>query len=304
YLKHMKDAGLPIVVERDGKNALFALDPKRARLDIEAIDIPPHAARSLSLLFVASQLLPRSLGIKEAVDRTVRASLRLSGLKAAAELRRLEEAVLVLENDAKDYQGKAEIFQTLVDCVLEGKRVRVQYRSPKKQAPESEAFYCASIGLYKGGLYVLAIPDNNDGSEPQWRALERVEGLPIVERGPRLSTEMRRRALEEARSRWGPARSKAKQQVITLQFSENAAPYVLARPWHARADVEKWPSGGLRMSLRLSGATDMFESWVKSWGTEVQVLRPQDMADRIADDLAAAAEKHRTASAAFRAEIA
>ena len=35
------------------------------------------------------------------------------------------------------------------------------------------------------------------------------------------------------------------------------------------------------MSLRLSGQTDMFESWVKSWGAEVQVLRPREMAERM-----------------------
>ena len=304
YIKHLKDAGLPVVGERIGRRASYALDPKRARFDLEAIDVPVHAARSLSLLFVASALLPRSLGIKEAVDRTVRASLRLSGLKAAAELRRLEDAVTVLENDAKDYQGKAEIFQALVDAVLEGRRVRVRYRSPKKDKADDETFFCASIGLYKGGLYVLAVPPGDDGSEPTWRALERIEGAPIVDARAKLSTEVRQRALDEARARWGPARPRARAQVITLHFSEAAAPYVLARPWHERAEVERWPSGGLRMSLRLSGATDMFESWVKSWGSEVQVLRPKEMALRIADELAAASARHREAAEAFERELA
>ena len=77
---------------------------------------------------------------------------------------------------------------------------------------------------------------------------------------------------------------------------------MLARPWHTRAEAELWPQeegGGLRMSLRLSGQTDMFESWVKSWGAEVQVLRPRDMAERIAADLESAARAHRDASSNF-----
>jgi predicted DNA-binding transcriptional regulator YafY len=304
YLAHLRDAGLPVLSEREARKATYFLDPNRARLDLEAIDVPLHAARSLSLLFVSSALLPRSLGIKEAVDRTVRAALRLSGLKAAAELRRLEDAVVVLENDAKDYQGKAELFQSLVDAVLDGRRVRVRYRSPKRALAEDESFFCASIGLYKGGLYVLAVNPDDDGSNPIWRALERIEGTPVVEGKAKLSAAVRQRALDEARSRWGPARPRQRAQLITLHFSEAAAPYVLARPWHAKAEVEPWPGGGLRMSLRLSGATDMFESWVKSWGTEVQVLRPADMAQRISDEMLDASRRHRAASEDFAREIA
>jgi predicted DNA-binding transcriptional regulator YafY len=303
YVKHLRDAGLPLIAERDGREARFFLDKKRARLQVEAIDVPPQAARSLSLLLVASQLLPAHLGVREAVDRTVRAALRLRGMKAAMELRRLEDAVLVLENDAKDYAGKADIFAVLVDAVLEGRRVRLRYTSPKRGKPEEETFFCASIGLYKGGLYVLAVPPGDDGTGAVWRALERVESLPRLE-DARLSTAIRQRALDEARRRWGPARPKGREQVVTLHFSAAAAPYVLARPWHVRADVEMWPEGGLRMSLRLAGQTDMFESWVKSWGREVQVLRPKEMAERIAKDLDDAARLHLAASAAFAAELA
>ncbi|MCC7070106.1 MAG: WYL domain-containing protein [Deltaproteobacteria bacterium] len=306
YLRDLRHSGLPVVTERDGRSARFTLDRRRARFDVEAIDVPPSAARSLSLLMVAAQLLPAHLGVREAVDRTVRAALRLRGMKAAAELRRLEDAVLVLENDAKDYQGKAEVFAVLVDAVLEGQRVTVRYRSPKGSTSVEEQFFPASIGLYKGGLYVLAVPAGDDGTGATWRALERVEGMPHVDRRSTLKAEVRRRAIAEARARWGPARPRGREQVITLHFGAAAAPYVLARPWHERAEAELWPQaqgGGLRMSLRLSGQTDMFESWVKSWGAEVQVLRPRDMAERIAADLASAALRHREAAARFARDV-
>ncbi len=305
YLRDLRASGLPLITERAGRSAAFSLNRRRARFDVDAIDVPPAAARSLSLLMVAAQLLPAHLGVREAVDRTVRAALRLRGMKAAAELRRLEDAVLVLENDAKDYQGKAEVFAALVDAVLEGHKVKVRYRSPKGARSEDEVFFPASIGLYKGGLYVLAVPPGDDGNGASWRALERVEAAPQVERRSALRPEVRRRAIDDARSRWGPARPRGREQVITLHFGAAVAPYVLARPWHARAEAEAWPvelGGGLRMSLRLSGQTDMFESWVKSWGAEVQVLRPREMAERIAADLEAAARRHRDASARFSDE--
>lgn len=311
YLKDLKAAGLPIASRRENRQAVFALDDLRSRgLKLEAVDIPPAAARPLSLLLVAAALLPAHLGVREAVDSTVRAALRLRGLKASSELRRLEDAVLVLENDAKDYGGKAEVFGALIDACLAGALVEVRYRSPRVQETQRERFWIATIGLYRGGLYALAVPEDDDGSHPLWRAVERIEAEPLVlDDAPRLSAEARLRAVDEAGRRWGPARPRADdddERVITLHFSKRAAPYVLARPWHPRAEMSPWPDelgGGLRMALRLSGETIMFESWVRSWGPEVQVLRPADMAERIASSLEAAAHKHREAARRFQEEL-
>ena len=113
------------------------------------------------------------------------------------------------------------------------------------------------------------------------------------------------RALDEASRRWGPARPRPEEdeQIITLHFSPAAAPYVLARPWHPRAECEPWEDGGLRMAIRLSGQTVMFESWVRSWGPEVQVLRPRDMAERIATSLEQAARGHREGPERWRREV-
>lgn len=311
YLADLRAAGLPITTARvsEGREASFALDATRAKhLQLEAIDISPSAARSLSLLLVAAALLPAKLGVRDAVDRSVRAALRLRGMKAAVELRRFEDAVIVLENDAKDYEGKGEVFGALLDATLEGAPLEVRYRSPRDDHARVERFYSATIGLYRGGLYTLAVPLGADGAHPIWRAIERIEGVPALLPGVSpLDTGARLRALNAASQRWGPARPRpeADVQVITLHFSAQVAPYVLARPWHPRAEVEAWPAsdgGGVRMAIRLAGETTMLESWIRSWGPEVQVLRPPDMAERIAASLEDAAQRHRRAAAAFSAE--
>jgi predicted DNA-binding transcriptional regulator YafY len=79
-LNDLRAVGLPIVMEKDGRESRYFLDKHRAKLSVEAIDVPPRAARALSLLVVAASLLPRNLGIQDAIDRTVRAALRLGGL--------------------------------------------------------------------------------------------------------------------------------------------------------------------------------------------------------------------------------
>ncbi len=305
YLACIKAAGLPVHSVRVGRDAEFALHHLRSRLDLEAVDVSPMAVKSLSLLLVAAALLPRNLGVREAVDTTVRAALRLRGLKIAGELRRLEDAVVVLENEAKDYTGREDIFEVLFDAVLEGKLVEIDYTSPRS-GPERRRLHPATIGLYKGGLYVLGVDVDDDGSQARWWAIERIDQVPLVVGDALLPTEVRLRALASAARRWGPARpssSLGAEQVVTLHFSPQAAPYVRARPWHSAVDAEPWSDGGLRVSVRLSGETLMFESWLLSWGAQVQVLRPLALARRLADEHERAAAGHRAAAAAFAKHV-
>jgi predicted DNA-binding transcriptional regulator YafY len=218
-------------------------------------------------------------------------------MKLAGELRRLEDAVLVLENDAKDYTGREEIFEALFDAVLEGRLVDVAYTSPRT-GREIQRMFPASIGLYRGGLYVLGVDEGDDGARARWWALERFDDVPVVVHDVRLAAAARLKALSSAKRRWGPARAR-EEFIVTLRFSAGAAPYVRARPWHAEVDTEVDDDGSVRMSMRLAGETLMLESWLKSWGSEVQVLRPSWLAERIAADLEMAAARHRSAAHAF-----
>jgi hypothetical protein len=257
-------------------------------------------------LVVASGLLPSTLGVADAIDRTVRAALRLRGVRASAELRRAADAVIVLENEAKDYAGKEELFLQLVDAVLDGRRVRADYRSPRKARAERIDVWCASIGLYKGGLYLLGVPPGDDGKGAHWYALERFEGaLAPDARAGNIDGAVRLRALDVARRRWGPAaRGRGGETVVAVRFPAAVAPYVRARPWHPAAEWADDPDGAVVMSIRLAGETTMFETWVKSWGDMARVLRPPEMAERVAAELERAARGHRDAAAAFAAELA
>jgi predicted DNA-binding transcriptional regulator YafY len=311
YVADLRSVGLPVEDVFEGKTKSFRLARGRARkLQVEAVDVPPEAARPLSLLLVAAKLLPQHFGVREAIDATVRAALRLRGVKAASELRRLEDAVLVLENDAKNYEGTVEIFEGAIDAVLEGRLLVARYRSPRAAAVVEERFFVASLGLYKGGLYALAVGADDDGERPMWRALERIESIAFDASDARLSPLVRQRAIDDAKKRWGPARPRpdgAKDELITLHFSRAAAPYVLARPWHPHAEIEAWPDddgGGARMAIRLAGDTGMFESWVRSWGPECAVLRPSSLAERIAASFEDAARRHRAGAARFQAVVA
>lgn len=321
YLNELRRAGLPIAVVKEGRENVYALHHLRSKLTLEAIDVSPAVAKSLSLLVVAAALLPKNLGVREAVDRTVRQALRVRGLRLAGELRRLEDAVLVLENDAKDYTGREDVFEALFDAVLEGRLVDVDYTSPRRAA-ERRRFWPAAIGLYRGGLYVLGVEPGTPPHLARWFALERVDDVPLAVPGaPSLTAGDRLAAITAARARWGPASPTSSlasssssssslpspspdgETLVTLHFSARAAPFVRARPWHTAVDMEPWDDGGVRVSMRLQGETFMLESWLLSWGPEVQVLRPRALAERLAGEQERAAAAHRSAARAFARDV-
>ena len=291
YLNDLRDAGLPL--EQRGDD--WGLSLLRTRLDVEAVDVTASSAKSLSLLLVAAALLPKNLGIRDAVDDTVRQALRLRGQRLSTEMRRYEGGVVLLENEAKDYTGREDIFDALFDAVLNGACVELDYWSPRRPR-ETRRMFPATLGLYRGGVYVLGVDVDDDGDNARWWALERLEDVPIVVGDELLSSARRLKAVASAARRWGPAAPKA-ETLVTLHFSKSAAPYVRARPWHTAVDAETWDDGGLRVSIRLSGETTLFENWLMSWGAAVQVLRPLEMAERLAAEMEKAAAQHRSAAA-------
>ena len=302
YLGALRDAGLPVVAVKGGGGVNdYVLHHSHARMDIAAIDVTPSSAKTVSLLLVAAALLPRNLGVRDAVDSTVRQALRLHGMRLSTELRRFEDAVVVLENEAKDYTGREDIFEALFDAALAGWCVEIDYTSPKRGI-ERRRIFPATLGLYRGGLYVLGVDEDDNGEQARWWALERLDEVPIVVGDRLLDPTVRRAAIAAAGRRWGPVQA-AEETLVTLHFSPRAAPYVRARPWHTAVDAETWEDGGLRVSVRLHGATFLFESWLLSWGQEVQVLRPRAMAERLADEMSRAAEAHRAAAAAFARDL-
>jgi predicted DNA-binding transcriptional regulator YafY len=304
YLQTLRATGLPMtrrfVGERQVAFAVADARPGGSPAGGQAVDVADDDARALTLLGVAAALLPQNLGIRESLERTVKAALRVRGMSASTTLKKWENLVLVLENNAKNHHGAAPRFAEMMDAAVQGDVVRMEYRSPKRGATV-ETFWPAGFGLYRGGLYVLAVPVGDDGTRATWLAFERIEGSLRREPRPRLGAGVRARALREAGARWGPSPAPHgdREVVVTMRFSTSAAPYVRARPWHAHMELAVQPDDTLLAGLRLKGETAQFESWVKSWGREVQVLRPRWLAERIADDLEAAASAHRDAARQF-----
>jgi CRISPR-associated endonuclease/helicase Cas3 len=79
---------------------------------------------------------------------------------------------------------------------------------------------------------------------------------------------------------------------IVLRFNADAAPFVRERTWHASQTLEPDSDGGMTLRLCIAEPREMLP-WIRSWGAQVEVIEPDWLRERVAEDLTNAAEIYR-----------
>lgn len=86
----------------------------------------------------------------------------------------------------------------------------------------------------------------------------------------------------------GPIQSR---QRIRLVFSEEVAPSVQVDPTFEVVTREQQSDGGLAVTIRVRDQSELIP-WLLSWGRHVQVLEPQSLRERIAEETRATADQY------------
>ena len=79
---------------------------------------------------------------------------------------------------------------------------------------------------------------------------------------------------------------------VVLRFTPQATPYVQERRWHASQQLEPVAGGGCILRLRVSEPQEM-QPWIRSWGSQVEVLEPETLRQSIAEELCRAMDLYR-----------
>ncbi len=82
---------------------------------------------------------------------------------------------------------------------------------------------------------------------------------------------------------------------VVLRFSGKVAYRVRESDWPGVVDVTDEPDGGCRMRLRVKHTLEM-KPWIRSWGPECEVLAPEELRTKIAEDMIAAGKMYESES--------
>jgi predicted DNA-binding transcriptional regulator YafY len=78
---------------------------------------------------------------------------------------------------------------------------------------------------------------------------------------------------------------------IRLRFDPAIAHRVREAVWHRSQELAELPGGGVELAVTVAGIVEI-QSWILSWGGDVEVLEPPDLRDAIAASVHRAADRY------------
>ena len=83
-------------------------------------------------------------------------------------------------------------------------------------------------------------------------------------------------------SSWGAMRGGAGEPVeVALRFGSQAGQWVAEEHWHPSQEAEELPDGRVLFKLRIAAITPEFVNWVLYYGSRVEVLKPEELRERV-----------------------
>jgi proteasome accessory factor B len=269
-LDFLCDQGIPIWQE----NGYFGINRTRY---LSTLHLTYHEAIALLL---AGLLLSRSI---DEHNPHVAAALRKLAMTLprplTAHLKRAAERVQAHSAG----QRHVAVLEALAEGWGSGRKVRVDYRSPRSGALRRRVLAPYALEPTASGIYVIGHDDW--AGDIRTFKLDRLENASVLAEPFCMPEDFDLEAFLE--SGWRIMAGEETQEVM-LRFTAAVAAHVAERHWHPSQTLDALPDGGCMLSVHVAEPQEM-QPWIRSWGAQVEVLAPAWLRKQIAAELAQAA---------------
>ncbi len=185
-----------------------------------------------------------------------------------------------------------QILETITDAWIERRKVRIW-------GGKSGDMYSSDFSVYfieptmTGGLYAIG----NDESSNSVKALkiEAVKRAKPLETHYEVPADFDRRPYLE--SVWGIMSGERDDRTkIVLAFSTDLTSLIRERLWHTSQQIETLEDKRCTLSLDVSDWHELLP-WIRSWGSQVEVLKPLELREELGEDAKKMAGLYRAAAA-------
>lgn len=217
---------------------------------------------ALTALEKVAEALPKSMA--EHVQRTVREYRQLPVDREAAEtLARLTEAWATNRTVIIDYRSahSAELRRYEVDPYI--------------------------LDHTESGTYLVGFSYSH--GEVRVFKVDRIRAVEQTARG--FAPVNLDRLAEVLRNSWGGVVLGESRYDIVIDFTPAVASRIRESYWHVSQELESLPGGGVRLKVSLPSLLEI-TPWVMSWGPEAIVVAPDELRQRVANLLKAAAARY------------
>ncbi len=237
----------------------------------------------IAALFVAQKALAQYQGTP--FERPLRSAFRkiTDGLKERVSFSWSDLDDLISFHSAGASVADLELFEAVSQAVLRSVEIEFEYRKLKSSRYEARRLRPFHIASLENQWYVFG--------EDLARGQLRTFALPRMRKARLTSHRFRRPAdfsIEKVlRGSFGVFAG-GKKQRIKLKFDAFAARLVSERSWHDSQRIRSAKDGSITMELELAGLEEI-ERWVLSWGSHVRVVAPNELIERLRNEVQAMA---------------
>ena len=180
------------------------------------------------------------------------------------------------------------VLETISEGWGNGRKVKIAYRSPRSGELRYRVIAPYALEPTASGIYIICHDKWADAIRTF--KLARLESAQLVDDTYTIPADFDPEA--HLASSWGIMTGEQVSEVV-LRFTEAAKPFVVERQWHPSQHIEDMPDGGCLLQVQVSEPLEM-QPWIRSWGAQVEVVAPEWLRERIAEELQRAAEQYRT----------
>lgn len=273
-LEALEAVGFPLTTDRvNGQTRWKLMEGFR---DIPALGFSP--TELMSLIFSRNLLRPLE-------GTEIQASLNSALNKAAAALppqgheyvRQLEQIFSVGLGPHKNYQELKRTIDLITQAIARARTAQMRYYSASRNTTTRREVDPYRLWYAAGGLYLIGRCHLR--KDVRMFAVERIRSISLTDHPYQLPLGfdievyvqdalmvMRGRRIE-----------------VELLFSKLAAAWVKDKMWHPSQEMSHSRDGRLRMTLKVAD-TDELVGWILSFGSQVRVIRPEELRRRVREE--------------------
>lgn len=200
---------------------------------------------------------------------------------------RLEERFLYLPFAPKNYAEKTEELDDLFQAVSDLRPLSLVYRSALKGSEERITIHPYAMVLHRDSIYCVGF--HTERGEIRTLLLDRMRDTQAAST-ERFELPADFKIDDYFQGEFGIWKAQTRYKVV-LEFDAHAAEYVRMRQVHPSQKLVLMSNGKLRLTMNVGNLTQL-TSWVLEWGKRARVLEPQELIDRVTEELRGALDAY------------
>ena len=172
-----------------------------------------------------------------------------------------------------------EIWESVAASLRSSQQLRISHQKAGETKATMRTVDPYHIVSYRGEWYLIGFCHTR--KDVLRFAVSRIKSARLLDKGYEIQDGF---SIDEFLGSAFGIMSDSKEYRVKIRFSQEQAPYILERQWHASQSVKENRDGTVDLSFNTSSLFEV-KRWVLSWGADAVVLGPRKLVNAVRDEI-------------------